>query len=609
MSSLFKLKNGTNFLLTEAPGGIYNSVQLKKIASLCEDDLAIVKATEDQRLGLFVTDEKMDEVAQALGECGLGVRNYREGLHQAVSCLGELCPEHEQDALGTSMDLAQKLEDLKSKTPLRIGINGCQQCCTPCHTLDISVVGDLSGYNINLGGKNSQVPEMAAFMAEQVPPDQVGDLLLKVINLFNEKVEEDESLHDVLERCGVSEFVAALSPYSQDAHHGDDVISEVSDKGGEELDSEDAEIAEEGDHLEDSLSSDDNEENEVSSLENNNEIRGDDVNEQEQGSSLDLDESELEMDDIDVDLDDVEADLNESEDELTDTLDEDIDVKPLSEDDSNDMEEVSIEVASESPEIDEISLDHEENVDLGDDEDIELGLEDESKDDISDDVSIDEIGEIDDAPSPEESSREEDFDETEKDQPPVEDDASSDVELEAQDSSDDEEHIESKIIADIDEESEVLAVVSPSDDNYDDRESTLELLNDEHASDDELEVDMEPDEELGAYEEDKENAIEQTPSTEPASSSPASLGLAPKEKNGDHQGQFSFNGFSVADGIMHLSFDSGAFIDLDISKLADNKTINLGGQTCSISRVESGIELEVDGMKLFYPFQKLSVAS
>ncbi len=35
MSQLFRLKNGTVLLSTEAPGGIYNSGQLKKIAELC----------------------------------------------------------------------------------------------------------------------------------------------------------------------------------------------------------------------------------------------------------------------------------------------------------------------------------------------------------------------------------------------------------------------------------------------------------------------------------------------------------------------------------------------------------------------------------------------
>ena len=59
MSELFKLKNGTVLVSTEAPGGIYNSAQLKKIAELCSKELAIVKATEDQRLALFVKEAEL----------------------------------------------------------------------------------------------------------------------------------------------------------------------------------------------------------------------------------------------------------------------------------------------------------------------------------------------------------------------------------------------------------------------------------------------------------------------------------------------------------------------------------------------------------------------
>ncbi|NRA66408.1 MAG: hypothetical protein HRU19_18115 [Pseudobacteriovorax sp.] len=220
MSQLFKLKNGNVFVLLEAPGGVYNATQLKKIAELCDEGIAVAKATEDQRLGIFVPEESIPNVTSCLTDCGLTLRNYRDGLHQAVSCLGELCEEHEQDALGTAMELSQSLESLQLESPLRIGVNGCYQCCTPCHTLDIAVVGESSGYRISLGGKNSQVPEFAAFMAEGVPPGEVSALLSKVITLYSSMAEDDESLHDVLERAGVNAFVEALAPYSQDAHDG-----------------------------------------------------------------------------------------------------------------------------------------------------------------------------------------------------------------------------------------------------------------------------------------------------------------------------------------------------------------------------------------------------
>ena len=64
MSKPFKLKNGTVLLSTEAPGGIYNSTQLEKIAQLCKKESAIVKVTEDQRLALFVKESELQNISQ-----------------------------------------------------------------------------------------------------------------------------------------------------------------------------------------------------------------------------------------------------------------------------------------------------------------------------------------------------------------------------------------------------------------------------------------------------------------------------------------------------------------------------------------------------------------
>ncbi len=222
MSELFKLKNGTVLISTEAPGGIYNSSQLKKIAELCSKELAIVKATEDQRLALFVKESEVERVTQELKTTGLGFRNYQSGLHQPVSCLGELCESHDQPALTSAMDLTKLLADLKLQSSLKIGINGCARCCTPCHTLDISVVGEAHGYRISLGGKPSQFPAIASYFAESVPADKLPPLLTKVLAIFQSKAEPGESLSEVLDRCGVEEFVAALAPYSQDAAHRQD---------------------------------------------------------------------------------------------------------------------------------------------------------------------------------------------------------------------------------------------------------------------------------------------------------------------------------------------------------------------------------------------------
>ena len=169
MGSPFNLRNGTMLLSTEAPGGVYNSTQLKKIAAVAENCAAVIRATEDQRIALIVAADKVALVAKELKATGLGIRHYQDGIHQPVACVGELCPDQLQDALGSALDISKILNGLAVESCLKIGINGCARCCVPCHTFDISVIGDTNGYRISLGGKSSQIPEMATFMAEGVP--------------------------------------------------------------------------------------------------------------------------------------------------------------------------------------------------------------------------------------------------------------------------------------------------------------------------------------------------------------------------------------------------------------------------------------------------------
>src|SRR5688572_13786000 len=148
MTNPFKLQNGSIFVITEAPGGLYNSEQLKLIADLCERESIVTKVTEDQRLGLIIEESKYQDISNELQTMGLGLRHYQAGLHQPVGCLGAHCPLHEQDALSTTMQMTEALANKTSKSPVRIGINGCSAACVPTHTLDVSILGETGGYRV-----------------------------------------------------------------------------------------------------------------------------------------------------------------------------------------------------------------------------------------------------------------------------------------------------------------------------------------------------------------------------------------------------------------------------------------------------------------------------
>jgi dissimilatory sulfite reductase (desulfoviridin) alpha/beta subunit len=212
MTKEFNLNNGSIVLIAEIDGGVYSASHLKKIAHLCESVAQMVKATEDQRLALMVKADQVAHVTSELKSIGLEVRNYQSGLHQPVACMGALCPEHEQDALGTAMDISSELAGISTESPVKIGVNGCARCCTPCHTLDVSIIGEYSGYRIAIGGKNAQYPEFASLVADGIPASETPKAIRSILETYQSHSQEGESLQETVERIGISAFSESISP-------------------------------------------------------------------------------------------------------------------------------------------------------------------------------------------------------------------------------------------------------------------------------------------------------------------------------------------------------------------------------------------------------------
>lgn len=217
MGAPFKLKNGSIAVSVEAPGGLYNSAHLKKLATLSEQQSLIMKATEDQRIVLFVAPDQEEALTKELASGGMAVRAFQDGVHQPVACLGALCPDSQQDALKASLDISEAIAGIEASSCLKIGLNGCGKCCVPCHTMDISVVGTEEGYRISIGGKQSLVPEFSSFLAEGIPAGEIVDKVKAVVDTWLAVAEQGEPLHATVERIGMAPFIDVLAPYSGDA--------------------------------------------------------------------------------------------------------------------------------------------------------------------------------------------------------------------------------------------------------------------------------------------------------------------------------------------------------------------------------------------------------
>lgn len=596
MGSPFNLRNGSMLLSTEAPGGVYNSSQLKKIASLSESNAAIIRATEDQRIALIVPADKVATIAKDLKSTGLGVRHYQDGMHQPVACIGALCPEHQQDALSAAMDITKILADITSDTPVKIGINGCATCCVPCHTYDVSVIGDTNGYRISLGGKNSQIPEMATFMAEGVPPEKLPSLIQKIVLLYKEHAEAGERLQEVMERVGSSSFVAALAPYSQDAA-GSDPFS--SGGGGDVGAPDNADLGD--------ASLDDADLGDLT-----DEAAGEAAEIVSDAAALEpMDELTVpvESEDTGEVIDDIDPQGFGGGDLSSDVLIADTD----SDAETGAVTEADAELMMEEPTLEESTLEEPmmtaaeayENS-ATDDGALELAAADSDLSDVSDGTELSEmpelseIGELSEVPAEEESDQVA--------------------------AVDDEDEIERKLNASIEETG---ATPVEEDENAADREAAASMIDSvsavgeddleagDYSTDSDADLDNATPQEAGASEfsegdssmefesigQDEETPTANTheaPVVEVSKS--AVLPLQPHPVTRPMSSEWQISAVDVdSDGKYVLQFSSGARLRIDPNQFSGSRQFTVAGKAVAVTQQANGMNISVDGIEIFVP--------
>jgi dissimilatory sulfite reductase (desulfoviridin) alpha/beta subunit len=209
----FKLKNNQIFILAEAAGGVYNSDQLRMLCEVADRESAFLKITEDQRIGFMIEPDKLNEIQTQVRKSGLLLRHYQSsGVPYPRACLGELCQFAQQPALGDALELTTHL--LKTfPNPQRfssIALNGCHRACLGSSTEDIHIVAEESGYKISIGGKNSDIAQQAHLLVENISRNELPLVIEKILSLFYQESKEEERLHEVIDRIGMTPFFEAL---------------------------------------------------------------------------------------------------------------------------------------------------------------------------------------------------------------------------------------------------------------------------------------------------------------------------------------------------------------------------------------------------------------
>lgn len=193
------------------PGGITNPATLRKIADVAEKyNAKALKLTSAQRIAIVGIDpEKIDaawndldmEAGAAIGLC---VRSVK------ICPATDFCKRAQQDGVSIGLAIDRKYHGMELPSKFKIGVSGCMNSCAEPAIKELGIIGTPKGFNILIGGNAGVRPRLANLLIEHVHPDQVMDIVDKVITYYKSNAKHYERFGSTIDRLGLETVKAAI---------------------------------------------------------------------------------------------------------------------------------------------------------------------------------------------------------------------------------------------------------------------------------------------------------------------------------------------------------------------------------------------------------------
>lgn len=198
----------TYAIVPHMPGGITNPATLRKIADIAEKyKAAALKCTSSQRIA--IVGLKPEDVDKAWGDLGmepgaavgLCVRSVK------ICPATTFCKRGQQDAVGLGLELDKKYHGMELPSKFKMAVSGCQNSCSEPAVRDIGIMGTPKGYVLMVGGNAGLKPRLGDKIASQLEPDQVMDLVDKIVSWYKENGKRNERIGELIDRIGLAKFM------------------------------------------------------------------------------------------------------------------------------------------------------------------------------------------------------------------------------------------------------------------------------------------------------------------------------------------------------------------------------------------------------------------
>lgn len=202
----------------QAPGDA-TSEQMRLVADLAEqyshDELRVTHA---QNLVLpHVRQRDLFAIWQKLGEAGLASANVGM-ITDIISCPGlDYCALATARSIPIAQAIQHRFADAERQRQigeLNIKISGCINACGHHHVGHIGILGlekrGIESYQITLGGDATENAAIGEILGPGLAAEDVPDAIERIVNVYVETRQANESFIDAVRRLGLGPFKAAF---------------------------------------------------------------------------------------------------------------------------------------------------------------------------------------------------------------------------------------------------------------------------------------------------------------------------------------------------------------------------------------------------------------
>ncbi|MCB1617029.1 MAG: nitrite/sulfite reductase [Pseudomonadales bacterium] len=200
---------------TGLPPGDVTEQQLDAIADIA-DDYSFGEARVSHQQNLILADvekERLFSLWQKLDELNLATPNINT-LNDSICCPGgDFCSLANARSIPVAEAIQRKFDDLDYLYDLgniSLNISGCMNACGHHHIGNIGILGvDKKGkefFQVSLGGDAGYNGSIAEILGPSFPEEDIPDVIEKILQVYLEKRQENESFINTLLRIGKDSF-------------------------------------------------------------------------------------------------------------------------------------------------------------------------------------------------------------------------------------------------------------------------------------------------------------------------------------------------------------------------------------------------------------------